>query len=151
MKRHLISWFVSPTNLHCSQTVDFYKEGALLFVSPTNLHCSQTGHRSFHLSYRLFPLRIYTALKPSSCTKTVSTVCFPYEFTLLSNGGEMHTVSESVCFPYEFTLLSNNVIGKNTPANVCFPYEFTLLSNIFRVKDNNLGVCFPYEFTLLSN
>ena len=34
--------FVSPTNLHCSQTVVLIFDLKQLFVSPTNLHCSQT-------------------------------------------------------------------------------------------------------------
>ena len=34
--------FVSPTNLHCSQTYKQTKCHSLPFVSPTNLHCSQT-------------------------------------------------------------------------------------------------------------
>ena len=35
------------------------------------------------------------------------TVCFPYEFTLLSNPTAVLAVLVVVCFPYEFTLLSN--------------------------------------------
>ena len=34
--------FVSPTNLHCSQTQHGTYKADLKFVSPTNLHCSQT-------------------------------------------------------------------------------------------------------------
>ena len=34
-------------------------------------------------------------------------VCFPYEFTLLSNGEKIPKAERLVCFPYEFTLLSN--------------------------------------------
>ena len=34
---------------------------------------------------RLFPLRIYTALKQDLHPLMRSVVCFPYEFTLLSN------------------------------------------------------------------
>ena len=36
---------------------------ALMFVSPTNLHCSQTDQAEKQPLGRLFPLRIYTALK----------------------------------------------------------------------------------------
>ena len=39
--------FVSPTNLHCSQTQADYLFYSLSFVSPTNLHCSQTHHVVF--------------------------------------------------------------------------------------------------------
>ena len=56
--------FVSPTNLHCSQTVFFIFILQSLFVSPTNLHCSQTRETSTRQRFSLFPLRIYTALKP---------------------------------------------------------------------------------------
>ena len=64
LPRFISAWFVSPTNLHCSQTVHplfylFYP-----FVSPTNLHCSQTSAILFFHVFCLFPLRIYTALKP---------------------------------------------------------------------------------------
>ena len=56
--------FVSPTNLHCSQTTTETAMQWEMFVSPTNLHCSQTY--SMHWISRHL-------------------VCFPYEFTLLSN------------------------------------------------------------------
>ena len=36
-----------------------------MFVSPTNLHCSQTLDILLRLFIGLFPLRIYTALKQS--------------------------------------------------------------------------------------
>ena len=38
----IFSKFVSPTNLHCSQTAVLNQFVSILFVSPTNLHCSQT-------------------------------------------------------------------------------------------------------------
>ena len=56
--------FVSPTNLHCSQTVYHSHSRSPRFVSPTNLHCSQTHEYDNMLCFCLFPLRIYTALKP---------------------------------------------------------------------------------------
>ena len=34
--------FVTPMNLHCSQTNLMILEKLLLFVTPMNLHCSQT-------------------------------------------------------------------------------------------------------------
>ena len=55
----------------------------------------------------LFSLRIYTALKHRLTELALSTVCFPYEFTLLSNAQRMIGIVHLVCFPYEFTLLSN--------------------------------------------
>ena len=55
--------FVSPTNLHCSQTLCVRHIALTGFVSPTNLHCSQTYGTMVHNNYSLFPLRIYTALK----------------------------------------------------------------------------------------
>ena len=78
-------WFVSPTNLHCSQTYITFLWYPDSFVSPTNLHCSQTSAILFFHVFCLFPLRIYTALKPNPCLFLLSQVCFPYEFTLLSN------------------------------------------------------------------
>ena len=56
-----------------------------------------------------------------------------------------------VCFPYEFTLLSNIITNTTINKHVCFPYEFTLLSNGGKKWVNKSKVCFPYEFTLLSN
>ena len=49
----LMFWmsFVSPTNLHCSQTSAWEKPRTAKFVSPTNLHCSQTA-------YEIIPLRL---------------------------------------------------------------------------------------------
>ena len=66
--------FVSPTNLHCSQTNCCQPIFFLQFVSPTNLHCSQTRQAAECRSKGLFPLRIYTALKPqtSNCPRKIS-------------------------------------------------------------------------------
>ena len=66
--------FVSPTNLHCSQTACISSTYEGQFVSPTNLHCSQTRFPGFMRAARLFPLRIYTALKPqtSNCPRKIS-------------------------------------------------------------------------------
>ena len=62
----IFSKFVSPTNLHCSQTAVLNQFVSILFVSPTNLHCSQTKHVYSMPFTGLFPLRIYTALKQKS-------------------------------------------------------------------------------------
>ena len=77
--------FVSPTNLHYSQTVVHFNEIVIRFVSPTNLHYSQTPPLLRTRGNRLFPLRIYTTLKHSANDHDRYAVCFPYEFTLLSN------------------------------------------------------------------
>ena len=45
LPRFISAWFVSPTNLHCSQTEFGETIEEILFVSPTNLHCSQTSNR----------------------------------------------------------------------------------------------------------
>ena len=152
--------FVSPTNLHCSQTYKQTKCHSLPFVSPTNLHCSQTMRSTASVWNSLFPLRIYTALKPvwnigwqqwrlfplriytalKLLTKASApvTVCFPYEFTLLSNYPYCQHHHREVCFPYEFTLLSNTDLVAVCLSVVCFPYEFTLLSNLKSSKNNIL-------------
>ena len=70
---------------------------------------------------------------------------------ILSNALRYGIVKESVCFPYEFALLSNYKHICSDVEFVCFPYEFTLLSNRFIVFYPLKYVCFPYEFTLLSN
>ena len=36
-----------------------------------------------------------------------------------------------VCYPYEFTLLSNILPNQLAVLVVCYPYEFTLLSNYY--------------------
>ena len=107
-----VGLFVSPTNLHCSQTFMTLMLLQHTFVSPTNLHCSQTVKQ---LTYSLL------------------NVCFPYEFTLLSNVRSPFPERTTVCFPYEFTLLSNQMTNDASNRNVCFPYEFTLLSNFIGV------------------
>ena len=122
--------FVSPTNLHCSQTVIKWISDSFMFVSPTNLHCSQTVAASLAIVISLFPLRIYTALKHHIIHSCTALVCFPYEFTLLSNITKDFPDLQEVCFPYEFTLLSNLGVLMVIRKCVCFPYEFTLLSNI---------------------
>ncbi|MBD9192056.1 MAG: hypothetical protein EGP96_05920, partial [Roseburia inulinivorans] len=68
---------------------------------------------------------------------------------ILSNALLYGMVKESVCFPYEFTLLSNNSGLISFLYPVCFPYEFTLLSNYEVILCMVFQVCFPYEFTLL--
>ncbi len=99
----------------------------------------------------MFPLRIYTALKLCACVLFHEFVCFPYEFTLLSNILTNFMKNIGVCFPYEFTLLSNDMSEQYFCIVVCFPYEFTLLSNPDHDLHKLIIVCFPYEFTLLSN
>ena len=143
--------FVSPTNLHCSQTTRGKRFFTRVFVSPTNLHCSQTPAQRIGVPVSLFPLRIYTALKPRRCRSRSLSVCFPYEFTLLSNAGRLFILFAIVCFPYKFTLLSNASCCVSSLSVVCFPYKFTLLSNGSRRVFSDEQVCFPYKFTLLSN
>ena len=49
----VVTLFVSPTNLHCSQTCRVYYFSGNRFVSPTNLHCSQTEY-PFDKLFRMF-------------------------------------------------------------------------------------------------
>ena len=69
--------FVSPTNLHCSQTLPLVLVMYAWFVSPTNLHCSQTPVPAYPSHLRLFPLRIYTALKPNQNCDNYDVRLFP--------------------------------------------------------------------------
>ena len=58
------------------------------FVSPTNLHCSQTGFLVNNRFSSLFPLRIYTALKPRPLHETMSAGLFPLRiYTALKQKG----------------------------------------------------------------
>ena len=105
------------------------------------------------LSYKLFslfPLRIYTALKHKKSRILVYIRLF-LRFPHCSQTASIAIYCCIVCFPYEFTLLSNCIDCISTRINVCFPYEFTLLSNISSYHYPTRTVCFPYEFTLLSN
>ena len=121
--------FVSPTNLHCSQTYKQTKCHSLPFVSPTNLHCSQTIVLVLSLFIGLFPLRIYTALKQSLLIGLNGDSLFPLRIYTALKLISCKYIRKTVCFPYEFTLLSNNVSTAFYLCLVCFPYEFTLLSN----------------------
>ena len=98
-----------------------------------------------------FPYEFTLLSNLGETIKPVQVVCFPYEFTLLSNFSPCWYVCFVVCFPYEFTLLSNFLSDNRCRMMVCFPYEFTLLSNYNRRILPDTQVCFPYEFTLLSN
>ena len=99
--------FVFPTNLHCSQTpsVSFVK--FTTFVSPTNLHCSQTGFLVNNRFSSLFPLRIYTALKLDTKVLCLLFCLFPLRIYTALKPVFSSIIGFPVCFPYEFTLLSN--------------------------------------------
>ena len=99
------------------------------FVSPTNLHCSQTIVLVLSLFIGLFPLRIYTALKQSLLIGLNGDSLFPLRIYTALKLISCKYIRKTVCFPYEFTLLSNNVSTAFYLCLVCFPYEFTLLSN----------------------
>ena len=116
MSHWLFLWFVSPTNLHCSQTIKTGIRSKKKFVSPTNLHCSQTEAVKQMAKNGLFPLQIYTALKRLCAVVSRLHVCFPYKFTLLSNASPPPFLCPLVCFPYKFTLLSNL---KSFKKNIC--------------------------------
>ena len=58
--------FVTPMNLHCSQTLSDERQKRLMFVTPMNLHCSQTIKSLSTYCSSLLPLWIYTALKPQT-------------------------------------------------------------------------------------
>ena len=100
-----------------------------MFVSPTNLHCSQTHVLPFPFCTSLFPLRIYTALKLTWGFRCISESLFPLRIYTALKLLLFHYHIWGVCFPYEFTLLSNGFILSLNAVSVCFPYEFTLLSN----------------------
>ena len=60
-------------------------------------------------------------------------VCFPYEFTLLSNIDEHVPTMLTVCFPYEFTLLSNSGVPSITQRKFVFP------TNLHCSQTNGIG------------
>ena len=58
--------FVSPTNLHCSQTLGAVIALIGVFVSPTNLHCSQTPERAKrHKRKFVSPTNLHCSQTPS--------------------------------------------------------------------------------------
>ena len=61
----------------------------------------------------LFPLRIYTALKPSKPHRPVFLVCFPYEFTLLSNGTLIEKASPGFVSPTNLHCSQTLKLSKN--------------------------------------
>ena len=93
---------------------------------------------------RLFSLRIYTALKPQHPPSRQRNVCFPYEFTLLSNDNANLQNEFLVCFPYEFTLLSNR-IGLNAGHTLClFSLRiYTALKHFSQEQYDALVFVFP--------
>ena len=77
--------FVSPTNLHCSQT-PFIPLPHMRCLFPLRIYTALKRFYSVtQCSIWLFPLRLYTARKLLMDVKLLNYVCFPYEFTLLSN------------------------------------------------------------------
>ena len=76
----------------------------------------------------LFPLRIYTALKQNRIKRRTYISLFSLRIYTALKQTE-YDIRDRVCFPYEFTLLSNSTDQSKSTNTVCFPYEFTLLSN----------------------
>ena len=146
---YCLLWFVSPTNLHCSQTNIRGTIQRRVFVSPTNLHYSQTATCT-STSESLFPLRIYTALKRPTAARSVLFVCFPYEFTLLSN--PICADSRHGKFVSPTNLHCSQTGRKFLWMKTClFPLQiYTALKRAGSFCEWRL-VCFPYKFTLLSN
>ena len=144
-------WFVSPTNLHCSQTERFGKTTCKsLFPLRIYTALKQTLYILGN-DFCLFPLRIYTALKPRTMFYFCRKSLFPLRIYTALKRPITRPLFCVVCFPYEFTLLSNLFSYLYRVCFVCFPYEFTLLSNDLLINIQICNVCFPYEFTLLSN
>ena len=114
---------------------------------------------------RLFSLRIYTALKPQHPPSRQRNVCFPYEFTLLSNISRRNNMMHLCLFSLRIytalkpdqmendgfdSLFSLRIYTALKPMPclqfskcVCCPYEFTLLSNRKGDDDNGLLFVFP--------
>ena len=107
--------FVSPTNLHCSQTIFVPAVSQAVFVSPTNLHCSQTGVMEPLQRLCLFPLRIYTALKQMLPVMCRWLCLFPLRIYTALKQALWNHYNAYVCFPYEFTLLSNHLLLYTIP------------------------------------
>ena len=91
--------FVSPTNLHCSQTYKQTKCHSLPFVSPTNLHCSQTLQQPVPRMVSLFPLRIYTALKPRRMNFCTFLSLFPLRIYTALKRCSIRSEQHSCLFP----------------------------------------------------
>ena len=98
---------------------------------PTNLHCSQTIVRQRSILLGLFPLRIYTALKPYAMPESSLAVCFPYEFTLLSN-------SPVAMLPiHKFVSPTNLHCSQTVLISTKAPYRFVSPTNLHCSQTSN--------------
>ena len=143
--------FVSPTNLHCSQTVVGACVPTAQFVSPTNLHCSQTPSDEFlHVLEFVSPTNLH-------CSQTIVLVLslfiglFPLRIYTALKQSLLIGLNGDSLFPLRIYTALKLISCKYIRKTVCFPYEFTLLSNNVSTAFYLCLVCFPYEFTLLSN
>ncbi len=100
---------------------------------------------------RLFPLRIYTALKLDTVTHTKDASLFPLRIYTALKLSRENFIAITCLFPLRIYTALKHTAGSPFHFGVCFPYEFTLLSNCDRLYQAADLVCFPYEFTLLSN
>ena len=94
--------FVSPTNLHCSQTYKQTKCHSLPFVSPTNLHCSQT--------YKQTKCHSLPFVSPTNlhCSQTVVGACVPTaQFVSPTNLHCSQTPSDEFLHVLEFVSPTN--------------------------------------------
>ena len=121
--------FVSPTNLHCSQTHVYNFLFPLPFVSPTNLHCSQTFLMHWKKNCSLFPLRIYTALKPEVKETEQTDGLFPLRIYTALKHKFMKFCDYNGLFPLQIYTALKRQAERIIRQTVCFPYKFTLLSN----------------------
>ena len=143
--------FVSPTNLHCSQTTRGKRFFTRVFVSPTNLHCSQTPAQRIGVPVSLFPLRIYTALK-QGLKRSISANClFPLRiYTALKHTSVITSLIKCL-FPLRIYTALKHYPTKLKLRSGLFPLRiYTALKRGLHPTDT-VSVCFPYEFTLLSN
>ena len=137
--------FVSPTNLHCSQTPSDEFLHVLEFVSPTNLHCSQTIVLVLSLFIGLFPLRIYTALKQSLLIGLNGDSLFPLRIYTALKLISCKYIRKTVCFPYEFTLLSNCAYYHN------LKFEFVSPTNLHCSQTYITFLWYPDSFVSPTN
>ena len=121
------------------------------FVSPTNLHCSQTIVLVLSLFIGLFPLRIYTALKQSLLIGLNGDSLFPLRIYTALKQRFYRVLSLPGLFPLRiytalklFTLFSIYSIR-------LFPLRIYTALKLTQKPRKSIKVCFPYEFTLLSN
>ena len=127
--------FVSPTNLHCSQTHCQLSFSDQRFVSPTNLHCSQTAYQIGDKLLCLFPLQIYTTLKHAYDYELLNDSLFPLQIYTTLKRKSFHGLPPFCLFPLQiYTTLKPQIIQEKYLRNICVTFIVYWKHFYFNIK-----------------